>query len=730
MDSAPDWAMQPAITRVGTDLVVFWNHVLTTNTNYHFQYRIISAETLGATVVVDAVANFKGYPASVDVLPDTVPAVPCFYGDTPNANVGGFLALVSAPTPDSAPPPPPDAGTPPADAGTPPPDAGTPPPDAGSPPPSGTLFSDTFARTVAADLGPAWHIDSGSWFVDDRADSARTTADQASVLGLSCADCSVQAALVNFKAATAALDLRQQVNGDRYDAALLSTGHLQIRRHNGVTTTVLGDVASGIVDLTNFSTITLTATGSAPVQLSVAVNATTRLTVSDASASAIAAPGTAGIATNVAGVFFKNFVVTGIGGTGPAPDAGIPAPDAGPPAPDAGAPDPDAGAPPPDAGAPDPDAGAPPPDAGAPPSPPDAGTPPTTGTLFSDTFARTVPAGLGPAWQIDSGSWFVDNRADSARTTADQASVVGLSCADCTVQVALVNFKDANAILDLRQQATGDRYDLLLLPTGHLQIRRHNGATTTVLGDVASGIADLTSFSTLSLAASGSAPVHLVAAVAGTAKLSVDDASASAIIAAGTAGIATNVAGVFFKDFVVTGTGSSATPPPPDAGTPPADAGTPPPDAGTPPPDAGTPPPDAGSPPADAGPAPTGVIFSDNFARTLAVGLGPSWTTVSGNWRTDNRANSDRTTLDRAVVSGVTCGDCRIDARMVNFAGGEAMLELRGSATAHYALALMPNGNLQLRRYAGTTATVLGTAPSGIANLGDYSDFSFSVQGT
>src|SRR5207302_6255652 len=107
--------------------------------------------------------------------------------------------------------------------------------------------------------------------------------------------------------------------------------------------------------------------------------------------------------------------------------------------------------------------------------------------------------------------------------------------------------------LDLRESATNDRYDLALLTSGHLQIRRHNGSTTTVLGDVASGIADLSNWATISLGATGAGPVQLVASVNGVPKLSVTDSSASAIVAAGTAGLSTSVAGISFDDFSVTG---------------------------------------------------------------------------------------------------------------------------------------------------------------------------------
>src|SRR6185503_518268 len=161
----------------------------------------------------------------------------------------------------------------------------------------------------------------------------------------------------------------------RYAVALLGNGHLQIQRRAGSAVTVLGDVASGVADLGDWATIGLSATGAGPVQLVAAVNGVTKLTVTDSSSSAIAAPGTAGMSTALAGIWFDDFVVTGLlppgggGGDGGTPDAGTP--DAG--TPDAGTPD--AGTP--DAGTPDagiPDAGTP--DAGTPAAgTPDAGTP-------------------------------------------------------------------------------------------------------------------------------------------------------------------------------------------------------------------------------------------------------------------------------------------------------------------------------------------------------------------
>ncbi|HEY5676315.1 MAG TPA: hypothetical protein VIR81_06005, partial [Myxococcales bacterium] len=47
VESSADWALQPAITRVGGTLVIFWNRMLTSGFNYQFFYRTLSGGTLG-----------------------------------------------------------------------------------------------------------------------------------------------------------------------------------------------------------------------------------------------------------------------------------------------------------------------------------------------------------------------------------------------------------------------------------------------------------------------------------------------------------------------------------------------------------------------------------------------------------------------------------------------------------------------------------------------------------
>ncbi|TMA19044.1 MAG: hypothetical protein E6J88_18820 [Deltaproteobacteria bacterium] len=423
----------------------------------------------------------------------------------------------------------------------------------------------------------------------------------------------MQARIVNFAAATAALDIRENAANDRYDVAILSTGYLQIRRHNGSTTTVLGDVASGISDLGDWATIALNVSGAGPVQLVASVNGVPKVSVTDSSPSAIVAPGTAGLWTSVAGIWFDDFTVTGTGGGGGGADGGTPdagTPDAG--TPDAGTPDagtPDAG--PPDAGTPDagsPDAGAP--DAGAPDGGSGGGGT-TTSVIFSDDFNRTLAEGLGSKWTIAEGDWRDDNRANSDRDQLDRATTIGASCADCRIDAKMVNFAGGESMLELRVNG-GNRYVLSLTAAGKLEIRRYAGTAVTVLGSVASGIPDLGAWNSFSFNVQGAFPVTLTGYVNGVPKLSATDSSASAYTGSGAAGIAATMSGILLDDFTLTATvpagggGGGSDAGTPDAGTP--DAG--PPDAG--PPDAG--PPDAGSP--DAGTTDGGINLTVSTTYT------------------------------------------------------------------------------------------------------------------
>ncbi len=538
IEDVQDWATQPATSRIGNDVLVFWNHPVSTNTDYRYRYLMIHNHVLGASNTLDDTSGFKGYPAAAEVLPVGVPRVPCLYGNTPDANSSGTANLVFGATPGGGVAP--DAGTP--DAGT--PDAG-PPAGGAAGGGGGTLFSDTFNRT-ASTLPATWTVVNGAFIQDTRANADRNAPDQAMVKSFSCADCTVQAEVDGF-GDPVGIDLRVQASApdDRYDLVLQSTGHVQIRKHRGAVITVLGDSASGIADTGNWSTLTLTASGAGPVSLVAKVNGVVKLGGND-TANVLGA-GSAGFSTAFAGIWFRNFVVTGTSGgtSGGGTDAGTP---------DGGTPDggtPDAGTP--DAGTPDggtPDAGTP--DAGT----PDAGTPDagTGGPVsFSDSFNRNTST-LGEPWVVVTGAFIDDTRANSDNDAPDQAMVSGLSCGDCTVQAEVDGFGDPVAI-DLRVEAStpDNRYDLILQNTDHVQIRKHRGGVITVLGDAASGIADTGNWSTLTLTATGSGPVSLVAKVNGNVKLSVTDTSN--VLGAGSGGISAWISGIWFRNFSLSGTG-------------------------------------------------------------------------------------------------------------------------------------------------------------------------------
>src|SRR5438876_1447969 len=82
-----------------------------------------------------------------------------------------------------------------------------------------------------------------------------------------------------------------------------------------------------------------------------------------------------------------------------------------------------------------------------------------------------------------------------------------------------------------------DRYDVALLADGTLQIRRHNGTSITVLGQAPSGIADLDRKSTRLNSSHPSNSYAVVCLKKKTAKIIVNDTSASAIAGSGTAGM-------------------------------------------------------------------------------------------------------------------------------------------------------------------------------------------------
>ena len=559
VENVGNWELQPAITRIGDDVAIFYNRVITTNTNDEVRVRTLHAGQLGAPLVLDSTGGFKGYPAAIDVLPTSVTSVPCFFGDTPDADSGGQATLYTIGW--SATSPPPDLATrPPVDMATPETDLAT----GGGETPS-LLFSDDFNRNIApyGGLGANWFVASGAWFVHSFGQADYDGGNIASETAATCRDCRVEADVTTFGVKEAGVFLRapSTAGASRYELMMLANGHVQVRRVVGGTSTTLGDVAGGAAALNNPATLSLQATGTGPVTLVAAVNGVTKLTITDAS-SALAATGYAGLRSSSAGVWFDNLSLWAIGGGGGGGGSGGGGGGGG--AVDMARPV-DLAMPPP------PRDMATPLDLATPPPPRDMATAPdlatspdlatggggTPGVLFSDDFTRSIPPydGLGTGWFVASGAWFVHGTFGQADYDGGNlASATTATCRDCSVTASVTTFGVPEAGVFSRAPSTAgaSRYELMMLGNGHVQVRRVvNGASTT-LGDAAGGAAPLNNPVTLSLQATGAGPVTLVAAVNGVTKLTLTDAS-TALAAAGYAGLRSSSAGVWFDDFSLVG---------------------------------------------------------------------------------------------------------------------------------------------------------------------------------
>ncbi len=408
------------------------------------------------------------------------------------------------------PPPPPDGGV----------DASLPPADGGA---GGVLFSDDFNRQIPPDegLGAPWIL-SGAWYTDGRAITDQHGDERAGIGSVSCRDCSMQASVIGFGVPELGVFVRAQASAsparfdDRYDLVLVSSGDVQLRRVRGGVVTVLAQGAGGAGALDQPATLTLTATGSGPVELTAKVNGSVRLTATDGSAAALTGAGLAGLSSGSAGVVFDDALLTGAGGPPPPP----------PPPPDL--------------------AGSGPADLSSPPA----------GTLFSDGFDRQIApdGGLGSGWLVVTGHFYTDGRAISDAGGGNQAAATAASCADCTVRASLLGFGVPEVGLYLRAPQAGsrDRYDVVLTGAGTLVLRRVRSGVATVLAEAPSGLAELDLPATVSLGASGAGPVSLTVKLNGVQILTATDASAAALGGAGYAGLETTNAGVVFDDFALT----------------------------------------------------------------------------------------------------------------------------------------------------------------------------------
>jgi hypothetical protein len=153
---------------------------------------------------------------------------------------------------------------------------------------------------------------------------------------------------------------------------------------------------------------------------------------------------------------------------------------------------------------------------------------------------------------VAKGAWLTKGYyGDSGLNSGNRALAAGMSCADCHVDCKFITFGVEGGLV-LRSQPNGDRYEMALISTGAVQIRRWRGGVATVLGSAPSGIPDRGWWTPFTFAVRGAGPVSLTVSVNGVPKLDVQDSSAQAIAGAGGAGMHANIAGVVFDDFVVT----------------------------------------------------------------------------------------------------------------------------------------------------------------------------------
>lgn len=465
-----DWALQSALTLVGNQLYVFYNQPVKLNEAYELVYRIVSDDTVSSPAVLDGSRTFKGYLAAPESLPPNTAHVPCMFGSSTNASVPGQVAVTLAGRSGTPRPPPPSP-----------------------PPPSGQrLFADAFTRSGAS-LGSNWREVRGRWHTDGRAVTDLDGVSQASPNHAPCADCRVEAQVIGFGIAPAALYVRAapEAAWDRYDLLLVPDGKLQLRRYRGTSVTVLAEGPSGIANLDDAARLSLTANGAGPVTLTAAVNGITRLVTTDSSSQALTGPGQAGIWTTRAGVVFDDVSVWS---TSNAVEA-----------------------------------------------------------LFVDDFERNG-RGLGPDWEPAAALWLTDGRAVSERDESGAVTERRARCGDCQVEAVITTFGASEAGVYLRapSAAARERYELVLLSNKRIRIRRYRNGQTTVLGEATSGVSTLASPARLALVAEGTSPITLTALVNGEVRLTVTDTSRDALGEPGYAGMCTTRAGVVFDAFKLT----------------------------------------------------------------------------------------------------------------------------------------------------------------------------------
>ncbi|NMO23323.1 hypothetical protein HG543_51950 [Pyxidicoccus fallax] len=95
-----DWALQPAITRVGSTVHIFYNRPHRDGRGYDLVVRRLSGGSLGSVRELASISGFAGYPAAVGVMPSGA-RVPCLFGLEPRHG-SDRLVVVFAPSSNKA----------------------------------------------------------------------------------------------------------------------------------------------------------------------------------------------------------------------------------------------------------------------------------------------------------------------------------------------------------------------------------------------------------------------------------------------------------------------------------------------------------------------------------------------------------------------------------------------------------------------------------------------------
>jgi hypothetical protein len=301
VEDKADWAMQPAVTRIGSTLYIFYNRMRVSDYSYELRARVLKDGVLGDAEALDTRATFKGYLTAFDVLPAGTSEVPCFWGDAPDSGSRGSVYRLALPAEDGGAPPDDDTGG----SGEEPGDDETPDPQ---PTPGALLFSDEFSRTTTYGMGSNWTLQ-GLWYTDGvRAISDLDGTDVALAVPSRCGDCVVRSRVQHFGEEHAGLVLRATSEG-RYALLFLEDGRLQVRRYRDGRSTVLAEGPSGVRHPNEEVTLAFSARGTGPVEVVAEVNGQVRLSVVDSGSAALGGPGLAGLETPIAGVWFDDFQV-------------------------------------------------------------------------------------------------------------------------------------------------------------------------------------------------------------------------------------------------------------------------------------------------------------------------------------------------------------------------------------------------------------------------------------